>query len=541
MIDESNLPADIDKLKAIIGQQIVLRQQQIQSHQKEVCNFSAQIKSKNEEIKVRDEQIDILQEALRLARIARFASHSEKLPSNQSELFNEVEVFSTLAAEETEQSDNIEIKRAPAQNRNRPKRKPLPAHLPREEVIIDLSDEEKICAKDGSALKEIGPEISEALDIIPAQVKVIRTIRKKYVCPCCEDQANIKTAKLPESILPKTNATAGLLAYIATSKYIDALPMYRLEQIFKRYGVDIPRNTMCRWMIGLIEKLTPLYNMLEKDLLASAYIGCDETRVQVLNEDDKSPQSQSYMWVRTTHGPNINPIVLFDYDPTRKKEVPNKLLKGFKGFLQADAYAGYDEICSNPDVTRVGCMAHLRSNFVDVYKASEKKSRNAYMILKLIQELYKIEAEIKDKSIDCRKQTRLEKATPFLDEIKTWVDANQNKYPPTGLMGKAITYAANQWQYVINYLLDGRLDIDNNFTENRIRPFAIGRKNWLFSDSVDGAKASAMIYSILQTARGNGLEPYAYLRYLLTELPKCQTADQFEKLLPHKIDFKILN
>lgn len=528
MINEKNLPADVDKLKAIVSQQIKFQQQQIKK-------YETQLKTKDEQIEIFKEENDILREALRLARAQRFASQSEKLPSNQSELFNEVEVLAAVE-EKVVEADIIEIQ---AHKRNRSKREPLPAHLPREEVVIDLPENEKICAKDGTTLKEIGTEVSEQLDIIPAQIKVIRTIRKKYVCPCCED-ANIKTAPLPERILPKSNATAGLLAYIATSKYVDALPMYRQEKIFKRYGIDIPRNTMCRWMIELTDKLTPLYNMMEEDLLLSDYVCCDETKVQVLNEDGKDAQDMSYMWVRTRHGPGINPIVLFDYDPTRKKEVPNELLKGFKGFLQADGYAAYDNICSGTGVTRVGCMAHVRRKFFDVHKASKKKGGSANFVLQLIQKLYKIEEEIKEKSIEERKQTRLEKSILILTEIKSWLDANQEKYPPTGLMGKAVTYATNQWQYAINYLKDGRIAIDNNFTENRIRPFAIGRKNWLFSDSVAGAKASAMIYSILQSARANGLEPYAYMRTLLTELPLCQSADQIEKLLPHKIDFKIL-
>lgn len=539
MVNLPELPADVEKLKVIIGQQIIQirdQQQEVQGFRLQINQHRTQIRLKDEQIKSFKDEIDILHEALRLARAQRFASQSEKLPSNQSELFNEVEVFGEKEAAET-QPDSIEV---PAHTRRRPKREPLPAHLPREELIIDLPENEKICVKDGSALKEIGAEVSEQLDIIPAKIKVIRTIRKKYICPCCEDKANIKTAPLPETILPKSNATAGLLAYITTSKYVDALPMYRLEQIFKRYGIDIPRNTMCRWMIELTDKLTPLYNMMEEDLLTSDYIGCDETRVQVLKEDGKAAQTQSYMWVRTRHGPGINPIVLFDYDPTREKEVPMRLLKGFKGFLQTDGYAGYDEICSDPDIIRVGCMAHVRRKFVDVHKASQKKGGNANMILQLIQKLYKIEEEIKDKTNDCRKQIRLEESKPILNEIKTWLDVSQNKYPPQGLMGKAILYAMNQWEYVINYLKDTRLAIDNNFTENRIRPFAIGRKNWLFSDSVAGAKASAMIYSILQTARGNGLEPYTYMRHLLTELPKCQSSEQIENLLPHKIDFKVL-
>jgi len=538
MINEKNLPADAEKLKVIIGQQSI----QIRTHQQDLQKCCVQIKqhetqlqTKDEQIKARDNEIAILQEALRLARIQRFASHSEKLPSNQSELFNEVEVCASTKEEKEVEEDSIEVS---SHTRQRPKREPLPAHLPREEVIIDLPESEKVCSKDGTPLKEISPEVSEQLDIIPAQIKVIRTIRKKYVCPCCQDEANIKTAPLPEKILPKSNATAGLLAYIATSKYVDALPMYRLEQIFERSGVVIPRNTMCRWMIGLLEKLTPLYNMMEEDLLASDYICCDETRTQVLNEPGKTPQSRSYMWVRTRHGPGISPIVLFDYDPTRSKEVAKQLLKGFKGYLQADGYGSYDEVCLSLDIIRLGCMAHVRRKFFDEFKASNKKNQTAKQVLILIKGLYKIEREIKEKTIEDRFQIRLEKSKPILDKIKAWLDAHQNHY---GLMGKAVTYATNQWDYVINYLKDGRLEIDNNFTENRIRPFAVGRKNWLFSDSVAGAKASAMIYSIIQTARANGLEPFAYMKYLFTELPKCKTADQIEKLLPHKIDYKVLN
>ena len=490
------------------------------------------------EISNRDREIEILREELRLERMRQFAAKSEKLPAgDQGCLFDEVEVESSKPGE-----DSLpEVTEVPAHKRVRGKRNPLPDDLPREDVVIDLSEEEKICAKDGAALKEIGSDVSEKLDVIPAQIKVIRTIRKKYICPCCNDQANIKTAPMPESILPKSNATAGLLSYIATSKYVDALPLYRIEDIFTRYGIELPRNTMARWMIEMCEKLIPVYNLLEEDLLASDYISCDETTVQVLHEAGKSAESKSYMWVRCRHGTGVNPIVLFEYDPTRSKTVPTRLLEGFTGYLQVDGYAGYDEFCNREGVIRVGCMAHVRRKFVDAYKASGKKSSSADWVLKRIQALYKIESEIKEKSSSERHAARQTQSRPILDGIKTWLDENQSKYPPSGLMGKAITYAQNQWKYVLNYLKDGRLAVDNNFTENRFRPFALGRKNWLFSDSVNGVKASALIYSILQSARANGLEPYAYMRHLLTELPKCKTQEDIEILLPHKLDYRILN
>jgi hypothetical protein len=247
-----------------------------------------------------------------------------------------------------------------------------------------------------------------------------------------------------------------LLAYIATSKYIDALPLYRLEQIFKRYDIDIPRNTMCRWLINLHEKLMPVYNLMQDDLLASDYVCCDETVTQVLKEDGKTPQSQSYMWVRTRHGPTIRPIVLFEYDPTRSKEVPKILLKGFKGYLQADGFASYDEICNSPDITRVGCLAHVRRKFNDVYKATKKNGGEANRVLQWIQKLYKIEDDIKEKykgqerDSEYRKQTRIEKAVPVLNEIKSWLDSNQAAYPPDSLMGKAVTYATNQWESLLS-------------------------------------------------------------------------------------------
>lgn len=546
MLNTQNLPESLPQLHAIIAQQRL----QIQEHKRQQKNpqqaETVLIRERAgllQKVEYLSHENDILREALRLARAVRFAQHSEKFPSNQSELFNEAEVLKATVSEDDPEEDDSDddVITVPEHKRIRGKRKSLPSDLPREDVVIDLPESEKICSKHGTALKEIGSEVSEKLDVIPSRFKVIRTIRKKYEsCPCCQDEAGIITAPLPETILPKSNATPGLLAYIATAKYIDALPLYRLEQIFARNALEIPRNTMARWMIQLTDPILPLYRLMEDDLKASDYISCDETRTQVLKEEGKEPQSQSYMWVRARHGPGVRPIILFDYDPSRSGEVPSMLLEGFQGYLQVDGYAGYNEICLIEGVIRLGCMAHVRRKFFDVLKASNDKSKAARHVLRFIQKLYKIEAEIKDKSIAERFQIRQERAKPILGEIKAWLDANQNRCPPKSLLGIAITYATNQWCHVINYLLDGRLDIDNNFTENIIRPFAVGRKNWLFNDTVDGAKASAMIYSILQTAKANGLDPYAYMRHLLTELPKCKTAEELELLLPYKIDPRVL-
>lgn len=497
--------------------------------------IEAKIEEHQSEIRDYRQQIEFLQEALCLARRQKFAVRSEKYPGLQSELFNEAEVLAPKPATGEEKSISI-----PGHTRLQPKRKPLPDDLPRIEVLIDLPEAEKICVKDGSPLKAIGADVSEKAEYVPAKATVIRTIRPKYLCPCCQDPV-IKIAPMPECILPKSNAASGLLAFIATSKYVDALPLYRLEKIFKRMKIDLPRNTMASWMIKISEKLTPLYNLMEEDLINSAYVCCDETRVQVLKEPGKKPESLSYMWVRTRHGPNINPIVLFDYEPTRSGKVPKKLLEGFAGYLQVDGYAGYDEVCQNNNITRVACMAHIRRKFFEAYKASSHKDAIAEQAIKIIQGLYQIEEKIRGQDITERHAARQAESVPIMNELQTFLSSNQNRHPPQSLLGKALAYATHQWPHMLNYLKSPIVEIDNNFTENRIRPFAIGRKNWLFSDSVGGAKASAMLYSIIQTACGNGLEPYAYLKYIFTHLPTCKTAEQIEKLLPHKIDFKRLN
>ena len=526
------LPNDLESLKSIINSQIL----ELQSKDDQLQSKDDQLQSKDRVIENRDQEIDLLQEALRLARMQRFASQSEVYTGSQSDLFDEAEEVIDNPNNDIVELELITVE---AHKKSKPKRRPLPEHLPREEVVIELSDTDKICAEDGSVLKEIGEVVSEQIDIVPQKIKVIRTIRKKYACPCCE--GSVKTAKLPEKILPKSNATPGLLSYIAVSKYVDALPLYRLEQVLKRSDIEIPRNTMALWLIKLSEKLQSVYNMMQEDLLNSDYVCCDETKVQVLKESGKKAQNLSYMWVRTRHGPTENPIVLFDYDPSRSKEVPKKLLQDFKGHLQVDGYGGYDEVCKSSDVIRVACMAHIRRKFFEAHKASKKKGGAANKVLNLIQGLYKIEKAIKELSIEDRKTQRQKDSLPIMREIKLFLETNDGKYPPKSLMGKAISYAQNQWPHMLNYLEDGKIAIDNNFTENRIRPFAIGRKNWLFSDSVAGAKSSAMLYSIIQTARGNGLEPYSYMKHLLTELPLCQDVIQIENLLPHRIDSKILN
>jgi len=380
-------------------------------------------------------------------------------------------------------------------------------------------------------MKEIGEEVSEQLDIIPSQVKVIRTRRKKYGCPVCE--GNIKIAPLPAKPIPKGIATAGLLSFVAISKYQDGLPLYRIENILQRNKVDIPRSTMSHWMIKVSNLLTPLLNLMSEDLISQEYLCCDETRVQVLKEEGKKPTTQSYMWVRGRAGPN--PIVLFEYDPRRNSDVPVRLLEDFKGYLQVDGYIAYNRVCSRPEITRVGCWAHVRRKFYEASKASKHGKTKSEKAILMIKNLYKIEEEIKEFPPKEKQSTRENKSKAIVNNIRKLLDENLHSVPPKSLLGKAILYAHNEWKNLTQYLENGILRIDNNFIENAIRPFAIGRKNWLFSDTVDGAKASATIYSILETAKANGHEPYSYLKNILQELPKATNLIDFEKLLPYNL------
>ena len=379
----------------------------------------------------------------------------------------------------------------------------------------------------------MGEEISEKLKIIPHEIEVVRTIRKKYVCSCGE---YIKIAKLPPTILPKSMATPSLLSYIVTGKYVDGIPLYRFESVMKRHGIDLSRAIMGRWMIEVGEKLKTLKELLREELLfSSSYIHCDETVVQVLKEKDKPPESKSYMWVQARSGDK--PIVLYDYNPSRSAKVPMDLLKGFKGYLQVDGYAGYNSIGREEDITRVGCMSHCRRYFFRAWKHSKTKNIGSRG-LAFIRKLYKIEESIKEYSEEEKKRIRLEKSKPILEEMKAWLDKEGSRHPVKSLGGKAIHYALNEWEFLIRYLEDGRLNISNAFVERAIRPFTIGRKNWLFSNTSKGADVSTLWYSLIETAKANGHEPFEYILNVLNKIPTANSLEDYMNLLPFNISDK---
>jgi transposase len=467
-------------------------------------------------------QINDLKDIITVLQRKKFAPSSEQC-KDQLNFFDEVEQIEL--EDDTEVEDKTIV---PAYERKkRGKRSPLPDSLERVEEVYDLSDEEK------EGMRYIGEEVCEKLVIEPANVYVKRIVRKKYA-PIKDSNKQMMTAQAPEQLLPKTIASASLLAYIIVSKYVDSNPLYRQEKMFARVKAEISRQSMARWLIQLYGKLLPLYNLLEERLLEGVYLQMDETTVQVLKEAGKKATSKSYMWVR--HLPGDQPIVLYDYSPSRSGEVPKQRLDGFKGYLQVDGYDGYSKACRDYELIRLGCFDHVRRKFFDASKTAGGKSIGSKGV-KLIDKLYKIEKRIKDESVAKKYEIRNKESKEVLDELKSWLESVRGRVTPKSVAGKAVNYCLNEWCYLENYLLDGKLNMSNILVENTIRPFAIGRKNWLFSASVSGARASAMYYSLIETAKKNDIEPFYYLTTMLEKLPQAKTVDDFEKLLPLKNQF----
>ncbi len=472
------------------------------------------------------------EEQFRLYKHKQFGAASER-HEGQGNLFNEAEAVD----DESTPDDEPETQTVPGHTRKKPVRRSLKDNttLSRIVEIVDLPECDKLCGC-GQQRFPVGKEISYKLKVVPAQAEIIEIHRPKYGCSC-ED--GIKIAPMPKMPIPKSIATPELLAWIITSKYCDGLPLYRQGFILKRMDVEISRATMADWMIRSSALLEPLYDALNGHLIRQPCLQADETPVQVLDEPDRSPQNKSYMWLYRTTTLLGSPVILYDYQTGRGHEDPQAFLKGFKGYLQCDGLSAYKALCDKmPDIQLVGCMAHLRRKFKEALDAMPKNRRQISKIsrseqaLTLIRKLYAIEQRIKDKCEEDRYRIRQEESKPVLDKMKQWLDKQQALVPPKSLLGKAITYGLNQWPYLICYLESRLLDIDNNAAERAIKPFVIGRKNWLFAHSVKGARASAILYSLVETAKANGLEPYAWLTYVLKHLPETEPGSSIEHLLP---------
>lgn len=490
---------------------------------------------------IRDEAhayvIRMLEQAT-LARQRMFGASSEQM-SAQSRLFDEAEVLAQsstdaqdtapIAPEDTQGTSAAADAAKPASKPARGKRAPLAVGLPRVDVVHDVPTADRTCPC-GSPMVLIGQDISEQLDIVPMQVRVIRNIRNRYGCPASQHAP--VTAPLPAQPLPKSNASADFLAMLYTVKFVDGMPLTRFGRVLERHNAPVPSQTLARWVIGGSKLLQPLHNLMRDVLLDSTLIHMDETVVQVLKEPGKAPTSNSYMWVQTG-GPPDKPVVLFDYDPSRSAQVPTRLLEGFKGYLMTDGYGGYNDIAKTPGIERLACWAHVRRRCVEAVRVQPKGKRGkADEAVALIGKLYRIEREFKDASPQERHVARQNQSVPALADIHAWMIKTVPLVTPKSALGTALAYMKTLWPLLTRYTDRHDLPVDNNRAENSIRPFVVGRRSWLFSDTPAGAHASAVIYSLVETAKANGVEPYAWLRRVLRELPAAKTVEDVEALLP---------
>ncbi len=478
-------------------------------------------------------KVNWFEEQLRLNKARAFGTSSEKTDMEQQILFNEVEVeVDPLLSEPS-------IEKITYERRKKSGRRDINLEdLPVETVEYHLPTEEQVCSCCGEALHVMSTEVRKELKVIPAQVKVVEHIRHVYSCRRCErNEINtpIVTAPMPKPVLKGSVVSPSLMAFIMSQKYVESLPLYRQERLFARLGVTISRQNMANWInYGANKWLGLLYDRMHQLLLKHEVLQADETTMQVLQEPGRKAETSSYLWLYRT-GQEGPPIILYDYQETRSGINPRHFLAGFKGYLQVDGYSGYHGI---PDVTLVGCWAHARRKFTDALKAlPDSKSKAAVAAnegLEYCNRLFAIERDLKSLSFEERHEARLASSRPVLDAFLAWLNIQSTKTLPKSAFGQAITCCLNQWDKLEAFLLDGRLEIDNNRSERSVKPFVIGRKNWLFANTPRGAKASATIYSIVETAKENGLNPFNYLMYLFEKLPNINAEDQeaLDQLLP---------
>lgn len=478
-------------------------------------------------------QNQLLQEKVNYLLYHRFGQRSERIDDRQALLFGD----NNSDLGEVEPVAEIKIR---SHIRKTGGRSLPPSDLPRVRVEHDLTEEEKRCDC-GYCLDRIGEEASFQYDVIPPKFQVIENVKFKYACPNPKCGQAPKTAPQdPPPPLPRTQASAGTLAWIGTSKFVDGLPLNRIANIAeKRFGVPFTSTTLADWMIkGAVRIISPLVDAMEIALDGHDYIHIDETTLQVLDEEGRTAKQKSYIWCRVT-GDDGTPIILMHYSPSRAGTVANEILDGFSGYLQADGYAGYNATASRQDIILLGCWAHVRRKFVAASKAGSSGAANiANEGLILIRDLCHIDNKGKEKPPDERRLYRQEVVKPHLDMIRTWIDENQGRvFSYGGLLATAFTYIHNQWQKLIVFVEDGRLALDNNKAERHIRPIAMGRKAWLFAHSEAGAKATALWYSLVETAKANGLEPYWYLRKVFEEMPVyLRDGKPVDDLLPWNVD-----
>ena len=500
----------------------------------EVTAYISQLET---QVKTQQARIDQLTEMLAKMQKAMYGQSSEKRryvlekDPNQLCLFNEAELEAqTHAPEPTKVSVTGHTRKA------KRTKEELAKELPVEEVLCELDTEILDCEECGSQMRPLGKEtVREELEFIPAQVKLLRYIRYSYVCESCEKEtgeATIIKAPTPAPVIKKSLASPSSVAHVMYQKYVNGMPLYRQEKDWANQGVTLSRATLANWIIrSAHDWLLPLWEEMKAQLLKEPVIHADETVIQVLKEEGKKPSSESRMWVYCSGNTGSPPVILYEYQPTRSGEHARRFLEGFKGYLQTDGYSGYNKV---PDVTRCGCWAHLRRKYQEAMpRTGDKSGSTAAVGFDYCNRLFSIEKELKELNPEERKKQRQERSKPVLEAYWSWLETVN---PLQGSkLGDAVTYALNQKDALETFLEDGRIELSNNRAENCLRPFVVGRKAWLFADTKKGATSSAIVYSIVETAKANNLNVYKYLTHVFSTMPGMDFKNNpslLEDLLP---------
>lgn len=518
--DAQPLPDDPAQLKALLLAERTRHEAVVTRHEAVLAQYDDTIAAQQQTIAAMEHRLEQL-----LRR--QYGPKQERVDPDQLMLFSTAELEEVL---EELAATNAQKRSSKRRGHGRQK---LPKHLPRERKIYELSAAERACPCCGEQREEIGSEKSEQLEVIPAQVKIIEHVRKKYACRRCEE--NVAIAPKPPQPIEKGLPGPGLLAHTVLSKYGDHLPLYRQEDILSRHGVTIRRSTLCDWMAAAAELARPLWELMRQQVLQSKVIHTDDTTVKML-APGKTKTCRFWVYL----GDAQHAYSVFDFTESRSRDGPAKFLEGFSGYLQADAYGGYDGLYlgnsgAGGGVTEVACLAHCRRYW---WEARTTDSRRAHEALAMIGRLYALEETYREQSVtgDALTAARQSHAVPILDEFEAWLERERSTVLPKSPIGKAFTYTRNQWTALRRYTEDGALAIDNNVSERTVKIAAIGRKNWMFVGSATGGQRAAILFSLVASCKANQVEPFAYLRSLFQTLAERRGAapDDLDNLLPDR-------
>ena len=517
-MDADSLPTDIEQLKALLLQTqeaLAIKETALAVKEQEAVELSATVTDQQQKLAAKEQQILELLKALR-------GKQREHVDPDQLLLFEIGELESIIEEE-------VQAAKLSNPRRRKRKRRLIPDNIPSETIDHELPEADRLCPVDGQPMPFIRWEISHQLDFVPAWFKKIIHRRAVYACPAKHDEAKILIGPKPPQPIDKGLPTAGLLAQVVVSKFGDHLPGYRQEDIFSRHGIDIRRSTIYGWLARVADLCQPLYDLMQQRVLASKVIHTDDTQVKLIDHSIRSTKLARF-WGYL--GDANHPYAVYDFTVDRSRAGPETFLQNYQGYLQADAYGGYDGIYSNHSkiddgIIEVACWAHARRYW---HKAKEQDAARAHHVLAYISRLYEVERATPDCGAEVRQAKRAEHSTPLLAELGKWLE--QEAFLPKSLIGKAATYTRNQWEALNRYVEDGDLSIDNNFAERAMRPIAIGRKNWLFVGSEQAGHRAPVLTSLVATCKNNFVEPWAYLKDLLTKLPHKPNQTELSALLP---------